>query len=203
MDDQMTTPEPQATVSATATAVQENIITDDMIVELMTQPKEKLVEWLDKYGYVAEPETSKKELIKAILELHRKQIMDSEELVKKSTAEIVTDRDPLVVMTFMSLESPGASYEFTYAGPNGFKLNSRGEALPAPKWHLYHNRSYTVPYSVVKHLNSLKVQADTHVQTDTQGFIQNLYSGETNRQPRFSCIINLTPEQEQGIIQKG
>jgi len=190
--------------NATMTMERQTRVTDEMMAEQMSRlTKEALVELLDRYGYVAEPETPKAKLIQAILSLHQKQIKDSEDVVKKATAEIAAANDPIVRMKFMSLESPNASYEFTYAGPNGFKLDGRGNAMPAPKWHFFHNRSYDVPYSVVKHLNSLKVPADVQVQTDAQGFIQSLYSGDTNRQPRFSCTIELTSEQELAIIQKG
>lgn len=161
-----------------------------------------LLQFLDGFGYVARENTSKAELVQAILHLHEKKLADSKEVVAQATAQVASDDDPIVTMTFMSLESPNASYEFTYAGPKGFQKGPNGKVLPAPKWSFIHNNKYNVPYCVVKHLNSLRVPADHQVQTNSEGFIQNLYSGDSSRQPRFSCILELTPEQERRIISK-
>jgi len=170
--------------------------------ELYRLSIESLVQFLDGFGYIAKPDTPKKELVQAIIELHKMKLADSKELVEKATEQIKADDDPIVTMKFMSLESPNASYEFTYAGPKGFQKGPNGKVLPAPKWSFIHNNTYKVPYSVVKHLNSKLVPADRQVQTDSQGFIQSLYSGDSTRQPRFSCILELTPEQERRIISK-
>jgi len=190
--------------SAPVSTAQQPRVTDEAMREgLKRLNVEHLVTWLEKYGYVAKPETPKTELIEAVLKLHESQIKDSEETVKKAVAETVNSDEELVRMRFMSLESPNASYEFAYPGPNGFQKGSNGRIKPASVWRFMHNRVYEVPRWMVKHLNSLMVPADRVVETDTQGFIQSLYSGDTSRQPRFSCTMELTPEQERRLDRKG
>jgi len=162
-----------------------------------------LMNWLTKYGFVAKEDTPKKDLIEAIMNLHAAELAESDKVSREAAAALVGDDDPEVEMTFTNVECPNAPIEFTYSGPKGFKKGPTGKVLPAPKWKFYHGRTYKVPLSVVDHLNALKVPADVQVQTDAQGFIQSLYSGDASRTNRFSCQIKLSEEQRRTILSKG
>lgn len=159
--------------------------------------------FLEQLGYQADPETKKSDLIDAVVKIKESQWHEADKQVAEATALVASDDDPIVEMTFMNMESPGADHEFVYNGSKGFPKNEQGQTTPLPKWHFFPNRTYTVPLSVVNHLNSLKVQPDQVVSVNAEGFISNLYSGDTPKQNRFSCVVKFTSDQIRGLaVQK-
>jgi len=155
---------------------------------------------LEGYGLVAEEDTPKAKIVEAIVEHLKAKLAEADKTTAESAEQMADEDDPLVKMKFQNLESPNAPLEFTFTGPKGFKLTPAGQPIAAPKYHFYDGRTYDVPYSVYKHLNSLRVPADVQVQTNAEGFIQSLYSGDSRRRNRFSCQLVLTAEQQKQII---
>lgn len=154
---------------------------------------EALRVWLGNFGYEVKEDVGKQKLIESIAKLHKEMIKKSEETVAEAVNASDTTDDPVVDIIFENIESPGTSIEFCYQPPNGTFRVENGKVRPAPKWSFYPGRKYKVPYSIYKHLNSLKVPADKVVNADDRGFIQNLYSG-AEKQNRFSCRLELTDD---------
>ena len=165
---------------------------DRLRTELFRLSIQSLVAWLERFGYQVEGEKSKAKLVEAILKLEKIKLDDAAETTAKATADTTVPDDPIVEMIFQNLECPGADIQFTYQ-KGGFKVSEKGTTKPAPKWHFFPGRTYKVPFSVVKHLNSLEVPADRNVNTTGDGMISSLYSGE--KQKRFACQVELSDSQ--------
>jgi len=186
-------------LTATAAAVLPEPITPGMELlqkELMKLTIEALTELLERFSFDVKPGLSKKELVGAVLELESRRINESREETAKAVEETSDPDDPMITMTFQNLESPGADLMFTYQ-KGGFKPSPNGKVKPAPRWHFLHGHTYTIPYSVVQHLQSLSVPVDRPVQTDGEGMIRSLYSQD--KQKRFACQVELSPEQVRSL----
>jgi len=92
----------------------------------------------------------------------------------------------------MSVESPGAEYEFVYAGPSGFVKDTAGHVKPLPRWKFMHNHTYTVPWWMPEYLNSLMVPADRVVQVHLAGHTNHgTHILDTHSGPAIDAVWDL------------
>ena len=159
--------------------------------------KPVLLDYLENtLGYIADPDLTKEDLAANIVKLNRDRIEQAQVQTREVAMAVATKDDPLVRVTFQNLESPGTDLEFAY-GSAPRRIDRKGDPKPGkiPTYHLVHNETADLPYSVYQHLRSLKVPENKFVMNEG-GFIKAVSKGWARR---FAVELDLTPEQMKKI----
>jgi len=147
---------------------------------------------LEFFGHKAEESVSKEDLAKTILSLNRARVAEAQTETKTTAERVATAKDPIVKIEFQNIESPGTDLEFCFGNaPKRFGKDGEPKSGIIPKYHLIHNETAEVPYSVFVHLNSLKVPEHKFIE-GPDGQIKTVSKGWAKR---FACQLLLTPEQ--------
>jgi hypothetical protein len=149
----------------------------------------------EQYGMAVEDRVTKQKMVEHILKLHMEELKKSHRTTKSATKVFTEAGEKTVSVLFQHLDGD-KELKFAYSGTKGILVNKRtGKPRPIQTFHLIHGQVYDLPLSVVDHLNS-RVVPDVITVPGPDGQITT----RPITRKRFSCEIQLTPEQREALM---
>lgn len=162
--------------------------------KLKAMTKEQLIQYADEaFALTVDARLKTETIIEKLLEIENGVKQQANKLNKESALMAETDNDPVVDVIFHRMDFPEADLEFSFSGKRGMRgtENPKGFAK-CPSYHLWPGETYSIPWSVKEHLESLTFTTHKPVIDPVSG----LQSGVIPIvKPRFVLQLKMTKEQ--------
>jgi len=162
--------------------------------KLKAMTKEQLIQYADEaFALTVDARLKTETIIDKLLEIEKGVKAQADKLNKESVAMTEAEDDPVMDMIFHRMDFPEADLEFSFSGKRGMRgaNNPKGFAK-CPSYHFWPGETYSIPWSVKEHLESLTFSTHKPVIDPVSG----LQSGAIPIiKPRFVLQLKMTKEQ--------